>query len=298
MMALFASFGAFKVMSVISTDHGRNKYFMVKDQKKSIREESRHVNTVLRVLEIFECFKLKQLELSLTELSGMTGMQKSRLLRLCGTLVFKGYLSRDQNSRKYSLGPRLMVLGRIYESANTLSNIAQPIIKELAGQTNETVSLFIVLGAKRLCLAKEDGDHPIRFVNVAGDILDLHRGVGGKVLLAYMAEAERKKILGTILADPETSLEASNIAAFRAELREIRAKGHVQGFGDVIEGVAAIAAPVFDHSGACRASIAVVGPIQRFTPDRCSVLLRRLLEATARLSSQLGFDPEGARPPE
>jgi DNA-binding IclR family transcriptional regulator len=54
----------------------------------------RRVDTVARALGILECFSDAEPELTLKQLSDKTGRYKSRILRLCGTLVAKGFLIR------------------------------------------------------------------------------------------------------------------------------------------------------------------------------------------------------------
>jgi DNA-binding IclR family transcriptional regulator len=261
-----------------------------------MREEDRHVNVVLRAIEILECFKPKKAELTLTELSELTGLQKSRLLRLCGTLASKGCLLRNPETLKYSLGPRLMVLGRMYENANPLSVLSRPILKKLAEQTRETASLFTVNGIRRLCLVKEDGDLPLRYVNIEGDLLDLHRGVGGKVLLTFMPEQEREEILSQLAKDTGSNLKGSNLSKLKEELAVIREQGYAVAYGDVIPSVGSIAAPVLDHRRHCCASVAIAGPEQRFTQEQCPVLVEKLLNATAEMSVLLGYNAEGEVP--
>jgi DNA-binding IclR family transcriptional regulator len=264
----------------------------MKGKAKPTREEDRHVEAVLRVIEIIECFKKGRPALSLTELSDMTKLQKSRILRLCGTLVHKGYMIRDDDTLRYSLGSKFMVLGRIYENTNDLATLCRPIIKELAQQSGETSSLFTIQGIRRLCLTRADGDQPVRLANVEGDILDLHRGGGGKVLLAFAEDEERERLLAAFTEDPSIAMSRSEAMRLRENLVSIRRDGYVMSFGDVLPGVGSIAAPVFNHAGQCCASIAVAGPVQRVSPERVPILLRNLLAATAELSSRLGYAPD------
>jgi len=262
---------------------------MDKYRKKYTREENRHVHTVVNMMEVFECFSVSEPELTLTALSRKTGIHKSRLLRICGDLVFKGYLGRDQKTLKYRLGPQLMILGRTYRNTSGLDKLSRPIIRMLAERTRETVSLFVHQGPRRLCLVKEDGDYPIRYVTAEGEILDLHRGAGGMVLLAFLDEEKRRQLMAALAADPATMLPESWMKDHERELREIRRKGYVVSYGKVIPGVAAVAAPVFDFSGTCWASVAIAGPVQRFTAERCQGLLNDLNEATAELSAIMGY---------
>jgi DNA-binding IclR family transcriptional regulator len=266
---------------------------MTERKTSPARGEGHHVDLILRATEILECFTPRRSELTLTELSNLTGLQKSKLLRLCGTLASKGHLKRDAETLKYSLGPRLMVLGRLYENANSLFQLSKPIIKELAHETKETVSLFVVHGSRRLCLVKEDGEQPIRFVNAEGDILDIHRGAGGVALLAFLDEETRGRVVEDLIADPANDLPQSWAKDREQEFAEVRRKGYAIGFGSVIPGVAAIGVPVFDASGSCCASISVAGPIDRFTEDRCPILIRQMLDASSRLSADLGYARHG-----
>jgi IclR family acetate operon transcriptional repressor len=66
-------------------------------------------------------------ELSRKQLSERTGLYKSRILRLCGTLMAHGFLICMEGSN-YRLGPKLMMLGKIYERSNPLVFIARPIL--------------------------------------------------------------------------------------------------------------------------------------------------------------------------
>lgn len=258
-------------------------------EKNTLREEDRHVNLILRAADILECFASGKPELTLTELSNLTGLQKSRLLRLCGTLASRGYLNRNGETLKYSLGPKLMVLSRLYEKASDLFQVAEPIVKALTKETKETVSLFVVHGIRRLCLVKEDGEHPVRYVNEGGDVLDIHNGAGGMALLAFLEEETRSHILNGLMTDPATMLPKSWPADHQQEFDEIRHKGYAIGFGAVIPGVAAVAAPVFDENGQCCGSVSVAGPAHRFSEENSPILVRQLLEATAQISAHMGY---------
>ena len=78
---------------------------------KTVAKESEHqVEAVAKALNILECFTASQPELSLKQLSEKTGLYKSRILRLCGTLIAYGFLIRQEKSL-YKLGPKLMMLG-------------------------------------------------------------------------------------------------------------------------------------------------------------------------------------------
>jgi DNA-binding IclR family transcriptional regulator len=79
---------------------------------KMPRESERHVEAVAKALSILECFAHSEPELSLKQLTEKAGLNKSRILRLCGTLAGQGFLIRMPRS-SYRLGPKLMMRGKI-----------------------------------------------------------------------------------------------------------------------------------------------------------------------------------------
>ena len=83
------------------------------------KETERHVEVLLRATDILECF-IKHDRLQLKELSELTGLNKSRIMRICGTLTCKNYLKYDERSKTYCLGSVFLVLGKCYETTMIL----------------------------------------------------------------------------------------------------------------------------------------------------------------------------------
>ena len=77
-----------------------------KDKKGSVPI----VDSLLTALSLLDHFSINEPELSLSQLSEKSGLYKSRVHRLCGTLVVSGFLVRMPLAT-YRLGPKLMKLG-------------------------------------------------------------------------------------------------------------------------------------------------------------------------------------------
>jgi DNA-binding IclR family transcriptional regulator len=141
-----------------------------------------------------DCFTVAEPELSLKQLSEKTGLYKSRIIRLCGTLAAHGYLIRTP-AATYKLGPKLMILGKVYERTNPLTAVARPIMKELSALTGESTKLFVIEGTKRLCLVREKGPSPLQYAINEGETQAIYAGAGGKLFLAFAPEAFQKEII-------------------------------------------------------------------------------------------------------
>jgi len=260
---------------------------MNKKNEKRPRESERHVEAVAKTLSILECFTDSEPELSLKQLTEKTGLNKSRILRLCGTLAGQGFLIRMPWS-SYRLGPKLMMLGKVYERTNSLVSVARPILRELASITGESASLFVIEGARRLCLAREEGSSPIRYTIAEGEALELYAGAGGKALLAYAPEEFRRQALNDKVLERFTSSTIVTRDLLEEEFEAIRKQGFAVSKGERTPEAAAMAAPVFDHESKVCAVLTIAGPVQRFSTEHCREMLKSLQASARKLSLLLG----------
>ena len=254
--------------------------------RKPVRESDRQIDTVAKALCLLDCFTDAEPELTLKQLSEKTGLYKSRIIRLGGTLAAHGYLIRTPMAT-YKLGPKLMTLGKVYERTNPLTAIARPVMKALSALTGESTKLFVIEGTKRLCLVRERGPSPLQYAINEGEVQELYAGAGGKLLLAFASETfqieiiqrKRQKFTDQTITDPDALLK---------ELKIIRQQGYAFSKGELVSEVAGLAAPVYDYEGQVCAALNIAGPTQRFGTERCKKMLSQLLDAAQQLSLLLG----------
>ncbi|SFR10702.1 IclR family transcriptional regulator domain-containing protein, partial [Desulfoscipio geothermicus] len=67
-----------------------------------------------------------------------------------------------------------------------------------------------------------------------------------------------------------------NKESIMAELSQIRKNGYALSFGEVNPGTVAIGSPVFDYKGRVTASIGIMGPENRFSPDEMPVKIKNV----------------------
>ena len=94
------------------------------------KEAGRHVESVLKALDILDCFHVQSSQ-NLKQIIEKTGLNRSRVIRLTGTLESRGYLTYDSRSRQFQLGSRVMTLGKIFELNNNLITLSRPVLKDL-----------------------------------------------------------------------------------------------------------------------------------------------------------------------
>lgn len=245
------------------------------------------VDAVSKALEILDCFTAYETELSLNQLCDKTGLYKSRVHRLCGTLISCGYLVRTSRTN-YRLGPKLMVLGKVYEKTNSLRSIADPLMKKLTAETGESTALFVVDGHKCICMMRQMGHSRLVYSINEGDYMELTPTATGRVLLAYADPSFVNRVLAKAKLTKFTETTKVDLEEIKQELELIRESGYGLNHQEREEGISALAAPIFDFENNVPAALAIVGPSYRFKEENRQVLLQKLLEATREMSHLMG----------
>lgn len=242
------------------------------------------IRAVGRALAIFDAFDNEHLALSLQEIAARIRMPKTTAFRLVATLEGCGYLVRMDN-QQYCLSLKVARLASLVRGTLSIRDIARPVLLEVNRQTSETVTLNALAGAERICLDVVDSPSALMAVVSPGAHVPIFRGATGRILLAFMDEGERERLL-------KTSPEAKGIdhAAFNREMTRFRRQGYSIGRGQRIAGMTSIGVPVFNADGQVRNCLALVGPSARFD-GREADFTEIMIAAGQDLSKRLGGHP-------
>jgi len=224
--------------------------------------------------------------LGLMEITGRTQLDKSAVARSLQTLLDFDLVVRDRLSKRYSLGPGLVALASQMLRRLDVRTLARPAMERLGAETAETVSLHVRFGANRLCVDGVESPHALRRIVPIGELLPLHQGPTGKVILAFLADDEA--------ADIRRAAAAAGVDLDRmdAQVAFIRERHYLAVAGDRVPGVGGLSAPVFKSQGVA-AAITVAGPAERWSLERMQAFAPRLVEEAGRISAALGH-PAGA----
>ncbi len=218
------------------------------------------VVAVDRALSILDAFRGTNGPLSLKEISERTGLYKSTILRLLGSLETFGYVRRLENGG-YNLGPKLTELSAVYSASFNLDSFVLPVLDAIVAETNENASFYVPEGDKRICLFRSEAPQMIRDHIRVGDALEANQGASGKAITAF---------LGGLPEDVKADdLMFSSV-------------------GERHPDMAAVASPVFGVSGKLVGSLTISGPKNRFNAKERRQLSRTVLREALELSARLG----------
>ncbi|QCA06597.1 IclR family transcriptional regulator [Pantoea vagans] len=219
------------------------------------------VIAVEKALALLDCFKPGEESLTLTALAQLSGYHKTTVYRLMNSLERMNYVIRRDNG-VYTLGPRLLYLGKLYEQSFHLASIVQPELHALATATGESASWYVIENDQRLCLFRAEPSEGLRETRLPGTFLPLDNSAIGQVLRYW---GKNEPLFETV---PELPL-------FTSGMRDPH--------------IAAFSVPVFGEGDRLLAALALTGPSSRLTQAKCESGLGKLMkEAANRLSVKSG----------
>lgn len=248
----------------------------------------RPIQSVDRALKILELFSQEQSELSIKEISEMLELPKSTVHGLVSTLKFRGYLSQDISTEKYSLGLRLFELGNLVKSKTELIKISLPYIHQLVKKVNETVHLVILDGNEALYVEKVEGTQGLRMYSQVGKRAPMHCTGVGKGILAFLNKERRDEIISQIELKAYTENTLVNVDDLIRDLEIARKNGYAVDDEEIEIGLKCIAAPIFDYKNNPVASISCAGPKSRINKKE-ELIVKEIKNVANDISQKLKF---------
>jgi DNA-binding IclR family transcriptional regulator len=243
---------------------------------------------VRKAVHLLSCFANgNTASLGVTELSVMTGWQKSTISRLLAALEEGGLVRQDPVTDRYSPGLSLVALAGAALASDALYLTSHPHLVALAAESGETANLSVLDSGQLLTIDEAPGTQPIKLSGWMGVRQPLHGSSSGKVLLAALPDEQREAILAAGLP-PITSRTETNPARLLEELEHVRVMGYALNVEELVPGLTSIAAPVRDHTGTVVAAISAAGPSFRLTGRHLEECIPLVKDAALRASRELG----------
>lgn len=244
------------------------------------------IQSVARAISLLQCFVDGPESISLTELAQRTDVNISTAHRLLQTLCAGGLLGRDRHGERYVRGPVLLALAQSAFSAAGLGDALQ-IIETLTKDTGESASLGIRSDDCVVVVLAAQPNDPLRFERPPGTRVPVLPSAMGRSLLAHDTVTATR-----LLARAGASLSGATQeqVALTHALEQVREEGYAYVDEEQFVGVRAIAAPVFDSSGAACAAVGIQGPTSRISDDRIEELAKAVRAAAALVGELPSLD--------
>lgn len=246
------------------------------------------VRSVERAFELLEHLADAGGRMALSELTEVSGLPMPTIYRLMQTLVVHGYV-RQEPSKRYALGPRLIRLG---ESASRLLGLwARPALARLVDELGETANMAVLEGDEVVYVAQVPSRHSMRMFTEVGRRVQPHCTGVGKALLAQLPADTVREMVARTGMPAHTPHTFTDPAALMAELAKIRRQGYALDDEEQELGVRCVAVPL--EGTPAPAAISVSGPSGRMTEETVGQVVPVMRKAAARFARELSTPPTG-----
>lgn len=245
---------------------------MAKKNKTDFALGRDFVQSLSRGLSVLRSFDGDHSTLSLAAIAQRTGLSRAAARRLVLTLSHLGYLR--PNDHGFALSARVLELGFGYLGTLNFSDLAQPLVEDLAHQIGQSCSMAVL-----------DAQHIVYVVRVpVRRVMTVSLGIGarlpaattsmGRVLVAGLSPSMLRAWLKNWHPVRHTTHTVIKPARLRAVIEQVREQGYAWVEQELELGLCSLALPVRNPEG--QVAIAL-NTSMVFHPDAARDARKRLL---------------------
>jgi DNA-binding IclR family transcriptional regulator len=223
----------------------------------------------------------------ISDLARTFNSTKPTIYRHIQALVKHGFARQDKETNRYEAGIKLLVLGESLRERFNIVALARNAMSMLREATGQAVSLSTLRADEVIALELLQGRTVVEFGIKPGTRMDMHATAHGKLALAYgppeLLEHMTRDAMRSWTADTLTSLPA-----LRKTVALIRKRGWATAANEIVPGVNALAAPIFDHRDVYTGAVAIIGSTHIIEADPRADLIDLVTGAALEISRALG----------
>lgn len=223
--------------------------------------------------------------ISLADLARETEITLTTTHRILSTLR-KSELVRETPTGLQALGVTSLILGNAFLEGIDVRSEAQPILRALRDETNETCHLGVLASSSIVYIDKLDSRQRVRMFSAIGGTTSALTTAIGRSILAY---SSREVLERTLQASETEGLGEADLDEVLEGSKRIRELGYSADLEENEPGICCIGAPVFDHNGRVIAGLSLSTPTARFDRESVDVLGKMVRSKADEISAALGF---------
>ena len=262
-------------------------------RKKTSSAVRRGVQSIEVGARLLEALAAHPGPMHLRDLAAAAGMPASKAHRYLTSLISVGLAEQDSASGRYDLGAMSLRIGLAVLSRRDAIRRATQVLTEFSVTEDATAALAVWGERGPMIVAWHDSSQPVLCNLGIGSILPLLRSATGRVFLSYQPKAVTRSMVERELGLIATYLP-NELLRTREDVNELVQRVRAARFSttneELINGLSAVAAPVFDHQGHIVAALLQIG-FSRAIHSSSRPASRKLLQVADSVSRNLGFDP-------
>lgn len=248
-------------------------------------DERLYVASVAKAMRVMEAFDQSSRQLSIADITTLSGIGRSAAQRFVYTLHSLGYLRRDPASKLYSLSPKMFRFVHGMIGANAALERSYHVMSQLAKDTRETISWVELDGDDIVVISNIPSVHIASITLSVGSRFLAMPASSGQVMLCKRDEGELRAMIERLPAAARGRFGERSVEDILALLAEVARAGFAVTEKSLDASSLSISAPVLDFSGRAIAAINLSTLTSRYSPEAALHELAPLVVAAARAAS-------------
>jgi len=243
------------------------------------------IPTIFRGLVLLEHVARAKRPVQAAEIIEELGLPKPTVNRILSQLELEGFLQREPVKKRYLPGPRARKLVLSVMSNDALGAPRHSILQALSDEIGETCNCTMLDGDRTVYFDRVEANWPFRIQLPIGSRLPLHCTASGKLFLAHMKPRLRQRLISAAPLKRNTDRSITDPELLMAELKKIKTDGVGVDNEELMDGMVAVAVPIFNSENEICFTLAVHAPKVRKSLDELRQYLPSLRNAAASMTS-------------
>lgn len=246
------------------------------------------IRSVVTALAIIEQMAEAGGPVGVSELAAAVGIPKPRIYRHLQTLVSRGFVAQGRLGDRYALTIRLSHIGRAIADQSEFQVEARSVMPALRARAGQSVAIGQIEdgGVRVVDILRHHSE--VEISTRPGALFDFHCTAQGKVALAFGPAGLWDRVMRAPLRR-WTDATITHPGRLKTEIARVRRRGWAVAPGEILSGINALAAPVFDGGGGLAGTIGILGSIQHLAARPAPRLVAAVLDVAGELSRRLGY---------
>ena len=248
-----------------------------------ISKKKEYGSALDKALAVLELIIDQRQAIGLPDLTAKLGLPNQTVHRILLQLERHGLIIRDPDRDRFFVGPRLsrLSINALFSENQNLPTRA--ILQNLVRNILETCNIGILDGLEFVYLDRIESEWTLRVHLEAGSHVPAYCSSGGKILLAYLPEKTRRKVIHANSLRQFTETTICDPDRLEAELLECRANRYSTNNQEFSNGIIGVATPILDDAGRAIAALACQAPVARTSLEDLKSNIPKLQAAALEL---------------
>ncbi|RYH12286.1 IclR family transcriptional regulator [Tropicimonas sp. IMCC6043] len=234
----------------------------------ALNDDRPFVSSLARGMSILRAFRAEDRVLGTQAIAERTGLHKTTVSRLLGTLTKLGYLRYMPEYGKYAVSNQVLTLGYAVMGRFGFGELVRSRMEDIAAQGDCVVALSVRDRLDMMFVELIRQPAAISLSLNVGSRIPMAESAPGRAYLFAADDALRDEVLKDLAAFHGDAWKAGKEAALMAALARIRETGHSDSFGDWKPEHNAIGIPLHDPLTGDIYTLSVGGNAARLSPER------------------------------